>query len=84
VTDHFSKIEEEGEEKPKESPINDFFPYEFLYAIEITTTPCYANIVNYLVCGILPSGFSYQMKEKFISDSKVLPIGRPFALQTLC
>jgi len=37
---------------------------------ERPTTPCYADIVNYLVCGIVPFDFSYQKKKKLFSDAK--------------
>ena len=68
MVDHLSRIKEEGEEKPMESPIDHSFPDEFLYASEIFTTPWYTDKVNYLVCCIIPSELSYQRKKKFISD----------------
>ena len=36
---------------------------------ERPTTPCYADIVNYLACDIIPAEISYQ-KKKFLSDMK--------------
>jgi len=53
-----------------EIPIDDSFPDDYLYAIEIATTPWYADLVNYLACSVIPSEFSYQKKKKFICDAK--------------
>ena len=35
----------------------------------ITKTPWYADMVNYLVCGIIPIDFTYQQKKKFLHES---------------
>ena len=34
-------------------------------------TPWYANIVNYLACGIMPCEFSYQQKRKLRTNCKL-------------
>ena len=33
-------------------------------------TPWYADIVNYLACGIMPYYFNYQHKRKLTNDTK--------------
>lgn len=48
------------------SPIRDDFPDEHLFAI--SQIPWYAHIVNYLVCGELPSDWSAQDKRKFLVE----------------
>ena len=39
VVDHLSRIGQEDDEKPTEIPIDDVFPDEFFYTIEIVTIP---------------------------------------------
>ncbi|XP_039685657.1 uncharacterized protein [Medicago truncatula] len=64
VADHLSRIQDGQLE---EVPINDCFPYERLVN---TATPWYADIINYLVAGILPPDMTYQQKKKFFHDLK--------------
>jgi len=48
-----------------------YFPsYEALNFIKTFTTPWYADIVDYLTCGIIFHEFSYQRKKKFFFDAK--------------
>jgi len=54
----------------KESPINDSLREESICIIETPATPWYADIVNYLACGIIPAKISYQRKKKLLSDMK--------------
>ncbi|XP_070003043.1 uncharacterized protein [Nicotiana sylvestris] len=57
VADHLSRLEEEG--RPHDGlEINDSFPDEQLLAISMTRMPWFANLVNYLVSGIVPNEFS--------------------------
>ena len=58
VADHLSRILN-GDSKDGVSEINERFPDESLMAIEVSI-PCYADIVNYLVCGIILHDFNYQ------------------------
>jgi len=83
VDDHLSRIEQEGDEKPMEILIDDTFLDEFLYAIEIATILWYADIVNYLVYGIIPFDFSYQ-KKKNSSPIPSTTNGKILFLQALC
>ena len=50
MADHLSRIvsEEDG------LPINEIFPDEYLYAATLKDIPWYADIINYLVNGVLP------------------------------
>ncbi|MBV8802743.1 MAG: DDE-type integrase/transposase/recombinase, partial [Gammaproteobacteria bacterium] len=52
------------------APINDVFPDKQLYIVDAHDTSWYADIVNYLVSGILPYDISRHQKNKFLSDIK--------------
>ena len=67
VADHLSRLELPHREH--ELPIDDYFKGEHLLQIK-SSTPWYADFVNYLVCGVLPPNLSYQQKKKFFSDVK--------------
>ena len=69
IADHLSriKLEKEDETTP---PINENFPDEQLFALHSAQAPWYADFVNYLACGIISPGLSFQQKEKFFSDVK--------------
>ena len=65
---HFSRVEkttvqEEGREIAKK--ISD----EQLFQLSLQS-PCYADIVNFLACGIMPPEFSYQQRKKLRTDSR--------------
>ena len=68
IADHLARLEKTTEEE-KESEIEENFPDEQLFLLSIQT-PWYANIVNYLACGIMPYGFSNQQKIKSRTDSR--------------
>ena len=58
IADHLSRLEmNAGKEKRNE--IAENFPDEQLFLLSVQT-PRYANIVNYLACGVMPPEFSYQ------------------------
>lgn len=69
VVDHLSRL---TESIAKEEEINDAIPGEQLMKISQiqSKTPWYADLVNYLVCGITPAEASYQQKKKFLHDAK--------------
>ena len=54
-------VQEEGRE------IAENFPDEQLFQLSLQS-PWYANIVNFLACGIMPPEFSYQQKKKKTKD----------------
>ena len=47
----------------KELEIEENFPYEQLFRVK-TQLPWYADLINYLACGIMPQEFTYQLKKK--------------------
>ena len=57
IADHLSRLEMNAE-KEKKNEIEENFPDEQLFLL-IVQTPWYANIVNYLTCGVMPPEFSY-------------------------
>ena len=68
IADHLSRVEkptvqEEGRE------IAENFPDEQLFQLSLQS-PWYADIVNFLACGIMPQEFSYQQRKKVRTDSR--------------
>ena len=68
IADHLSRLEKTIENE-KETKISENFPDDQLFLLSIQT-PRYADIVNYLACGIVPPEFSYQQKRKLRIDSR--------------
>jgi len=60
VADHFSRLERENAHEEESLPINESFPDEQLYALLISSSPWYADYVNYLASGIVPHDLTYQ------------------------
>ena len=58
IADHLSRLENPTKEG-RETEIEDNFPDEHLFQVSVQV-PWYANLVNYLACGIMPPEFSYQ------------------------
>ena len=56
-------------EKEKETEIAEIFPNEQLFLL-LAQTPWYADIVNYLACGVVPPKFSYYKRRKLRTDSR--------------
>ena len=69
IADHLFRIELEKEDGTT-PPINENFPDEQLFALHSAQAPWYADFVNYLACGIISLGLSFQQKKKFFSDVK--------------
>src|SRR4051812_43138339 len=65
VADHLSRIERD--EDP--FPIKDDFPDEQLFLLH-GITPWFADIVNFLVAGVFPTGASRSQVHKLKSDAK--------------
>ena len=57
IADHLSRLEKTTEEE-KGSELEENFPNEQLFLLSVQT-PWYADIVNYLACGLIPYDFSY-------------------------
>ena len=67
MVDHLSRLEKPTEEG-KAIEIEENFPNEQLFQLSVQV-PWYADIVNYLACGIMPPEFSYQQKSKLRTNS---------------
>ncbi|XP_021994444.1 uncharacterized protein LOC110891080 [Helianthus annuus] len=79
AADHLSRREHGRSENSLEEPINDNFPHEFLLSIEMNDeSPWFADFGNYLACGILIKGLSYQQKRKFFADLKYYIWDEPY------
>ena len=67
IADHLSRLEKTAE-KEKETKIEENFPDEQLFLLSVQI-PWYADIVNYLACGVMPLKFKYQQRRKLRTDS---------------
>ena len=74
VADHLSRLVPETTSKGL--PIDDTFPNEQLFAL--VHCPWYADIVNYLVTGQIPSQWTSQQKRKFLVDIKKYYFDDPY------
>ena len=68
IADHLSRVEQ-NETENEEAELTENFPYEQLFKVSFQI-PWYADIVNYLACGVVPQEFSYQQKRKLRTDSR--------------
>ena len=58
IVDHLSRMERPTK-KERGTEIEENFPDEQLFLVSVQL-PWYADIVNYLACGIMPPDFNYQ------------------------
>ena len=68
IADHLSRVEQ-NETGKEETELKENFPDEQLFKVSFQI-PWYADIVNYLACGVVPQEFSYQQKRKLSTDSR--------------
>ena len=68
IADHLSRVEKSTVQK-EEKEIAEYFPDEQLFQLSLQS-PCYADIVNFLACGIMPPELSYQRRKKLRTDSR--------------
>ena len=68
IADHLSRVERSTDEEEKVIVTENFLD-EQLFKVSFQL-PWYADIVNYLACGVVPSKFSYQLKRKLRTDSR--------------
>ena len=68
IADHLSRVEQ-NETENEETELKENFPDEQLFKVSFQI-PWYADIVNYLACGVVPQEFSYQQKRKLRTDSR--------------
>ncbi|KAJ9547773.1 hypothetical protein OSB04_020316 [Centaurea solstitialis] len=66
VADHLSRLELGS--SPSTPPINDSLLGNQLLSVSSTGSPCYADFVNYLACGIIPHDLSSHQRKKFLHD----------------
>ena len=69
VADHLSRLVQEYLIGDDEIPLRENFPDEHLWAIQ-GEEPWYADLVNYLTHGVLPTGLNWQGKKRFIKRSR--------------
>ena len=74
VADHLSRLV--SETTSEGLPIGHTFPNEQLFAL--VHCPWYADIVNYLVAGQIPSQWTSQQKRKFLVDIKKYYFDDPY------
>ena len=68
IANHLSRVEKNKVEE-EEAELTENFPDEQLFKLSFQL-PWYADIVNYLACGVMPPKFSYQQKRKLKTDSR--------------
>ena len=68
IVDHLSRVEKNKVEE-EEVELTENFPDEQLFKLTFQL-PWYADIVNYLACGVVPPEISYQQKRKLKTDNK--------------
>ena len=68
IADHLSRVEQ-NEIGKEETELKENFPDEQLFKVSFQIL-WYADIVNYLACGVVPQEFSYKQKRKLRTDSR--------------
>ena len=74
VADHLSRLSSDVPIDPV--PIDEHFPNENLFAT--SSLPWFADIVNYLVTGVVPSHWTPQERRKFITWSRMFFYDDPY------
>ena len=67
IADHLSRVEKPAVQD-EEREIAENFPDEQLFQLSLQS-PWYADIVNFLACGIMPPELSYQQRKKLRTDN---------------
>ncbi|CAH9082749.1 unnamed protein product [Cuscuta europaea] len=71
AADHLSRLDADLVDSFGNDVIEELFPDEHLLQVEIgSEVPWYADIANYLVGDVEPTGLSRHMLKKFLSDAK--------------
>ena len=68
IADHLSRVEKTTMKEEK-IEVAENFPDEQLFHLSFQL-PWYADIVNFLACGVMPPKFSYQQRKKLRTDSR--------------
>ncbi|CAN6723803.1 unnamed protein product [Malus baccata var. baccata] len=69
VADHLSRLIIPTASEEDSLPLSESFPDEQLFAVQFRI-PWFADIVNYLVKGVVHPDLTFQQKKKFLSDVK--------------
>ena len=70
IADHLSRIEKTTV-KEERIELAENFPDKQLFQLSFHS-PWYADIVNFLACGVMPPEFSYQQRKKLRNDNRFL------------
>ena len=70
IVDHSSRLENPIEDE-RGTQIEENFHDEQLFQVSVQV-PWYADIVNFLACGIMLPEFSYQQKRKLRTDTNFI------------
>ena len=68
IADHLSRVVITTITK-EETEVVENFPDEQLFHLSFQS-PWYADIVNFLACGVMPPEYSYQQRKKLRTDSR--------------
>ena len=68
IANHLSRVEKTTV-KGKGTELTENFPDEQLFQLSFQS-PWYADIVNFLACGVMPLEFSYQQRKKLRIDNR--------------
>ncbi|KAJ9563430.1 hypothetical protein OSB04_008590 [Centaurea solstitialis] len=77
VADHLSRLEKQDNQEPG-TDICETFPDEKIFVVKQLSAPWFADIVNYLACGIIPKELNKHARRKLIFDSKKYLWDDPF------
>ena len=68
IVDHFSRLDITKEEKIGKEVQESFLDEQF-FEVNIQL-PWFADMVNYLACGVMPLDFNFQQKKKLRHEAK--------------
>ena len=68
IADHLSRVEKPIVQE-EEREISENFPDGQLFQLSLQS-PWYADIVNFLTCGIMQQEFSYHQRKKLRTDNR--------------
>ena len=68
IADHLSRLEKTTVKEEEMEGAENFLD-EQLFQLSFQL-PWYADIVNFLACGVMPPEFSYQLRKKLRNDNK--------------
>ncbi|CAM8880687.1 unnamed protein product [Rhodiola kirilowii] len=83
VADHLSRLKGIEELKEDTSLVDDAFIGEKLMRVDAEALPWYADMVNFVVYGIIPYDMNHHQKNKFLYEAKRYYWDEPF-LYKLC